>query len=79
MCGNLWSVGGDRVEDVDQHQEEGDEERLGGRNLKKRWTLFIKQGRLLEGLVGKLGNKKIRKSHKRKPWQIASRPCLWAN
>ena len=26
MCGNLWSVGGDRVEDVDEDEEEGDEE-----------------------------------------------------
>ena len=24
---NLWRVGGDIVEDVDEHQEEGDEER----------------------------------------------------
>ena len=24
MCGHLWSVGGDRVEDVDEDEEEGD-------------------------------------------------------
>ena len=27
MCGHLWSVGGDSVEDVDEDEEEGDEER----------------------------------------------------
>ena len=27
MCGHLWSVGGDGVEDVDEDEEEGDEER----------------------------------------------------
>ena len=26
MCGHLWSVGGDGVEDVDEDEEEGDEE-----------------------------------------------------
>ena len=31
----FWSVGGDRVEDVDQHQEEGDEEGLGGKQIQK--------------------------------------------
>ena len=31
----FWSVGGDGVEDVDQHQEEGDKESLGEEDLKK--------------------------------------------
>ena len=31
----FWSVGGDRVEDVDQHQEEGDEEGLAGNKFNR--------------------------------------------